>query len=30
MLIHRRKMKNEHCNLHEAIKRIEEDIQTTG
>jgi len=30
LLIHRRKMEKELCDLHEAIRRIEEDIQTTG
>lgn len=30
LLIDRRKMEKELCDLHEAIRRIEDDIQTTG
>ena len=30
LLIHRRKMEKDLCMLHQAIRRIEEDIQTAG
>jgi len=30
LLIRRRKIEKELCNLHEAIRRIEEAIQSTG